>query len=166
MTSDPTAEQLAELVALAEKATPGPWVRVTEGNASVEQLAHKLLHDLSVPLAEGIPANTDATYVLTADGSKSVALVGNGPKQTDNGDFIVAAANLAEPLARDVSQLRDRVAELTALARQCGEALAAVHTASSASDEILVDLMTPELFAVVDDAVVAYQRAALPEIPS
>ncbi len=89
----PVATMTEQLRALSEAATPGPWMRRTEGNASVEQLGHKLLHDLLVPLPDDIPPSTDATYILTADGSKNVAFIGNGSRQTENGDFIVAAVN-------------------------------------------------------------------------
>lgn len=94
---------LERLRALSEAASPGPWRRQTEGNASVEQLGHKILHDLLVPLPNGSPPHTDATYLLTEDGAKNVAFIGNGPRQTDNGDFIVEAveyvrALLAEPV--------------------------------------------------------------------
>lgn len=43
-----------------------------------------------------------------------------------------------------------------ALLRQVGEALVAVHTASNDQDEPLVDLMEPDLFGLVTEAVAAY----------
>lgn len=87
MTSDPTAEQLAELVALAEAATPGPWLYTGTPQVATQGL------DSADPgrwyeLAE-LPTDDDARYIAAAN----PAVIG--------------------PLARDVSQLRDRVAELT-----------------------------------------------------
>lgn len=67
-----------------------PWHRETVGHASVGQIARQVALDLSSPPAEGIPPNTDATWIINAD-DKIVAFVGNGPRQTDNADAIIEA---------------------------------------------------------------------------
>jgi hypothetical protein len=61
-----------------------PWHRETVGHSSVEQIGHKVLHDLLVPLPDGIPPN-----------NKVVAFVGNGPRQTENADLIIRAVEAA-----------------------------------------------------------------------
>ena len=79
-----------------------PWHRETVGHLSTAGIAAKNAADLDVRLAEGLPPNTDATWIVNAD-NKIVAFVGNGPRQTANADAIIAAveaaaAAKAEPL--------------------------------------------------------------------
>jgi hypothetical protein len=67
------------------------------GHADIWEIARKITASLSVPLAEGLPPNTDATWIVDSE-NKVVAFVGNGRKQTANADAIIAAvARLAEP---------------------------------------------------------------------
>lgn len=65
-----------------------PWHRETIGHANIEQIAEQVARDLAVPLPDGIPPHTDATWIVNAD-NKIVAFVGNGPRQTENGDAII-----------------------------------------------------------------------------
>ena len=88
--------QLRKLLAAA---TPAPWGRETVGHENIAHIAGKVAHDLSKPLPDGIPPSTDATWVVNEDASKTVAFVGNGPKQTDNGELIVYLVNNAEKIA-------------------------------------------------------------------
>lgn len=67
-----------------------PWHRETVGHESTAGIAAKVAADLNVPLAEGLPPNTDATWIVNAE-NKIVAFVGNGPRQTDNADAIIEA---------------------------------------------------------------------------
>lgn len=77
-----------------------PWHRETVGHSSIEQIAMKVLADLSVPPGDGLEPNTDATWIANAD-NKIVAFVGNGPRQTDNADAIIeAVARLSAPVDR------------------------------------------------------------------
>lgn len=56
-----------------------------------------------------------------------------------------------------------RQQDTSALLDQFGNALVAVHTASNEDDTPLVDLMAPDLFGLVTEAVAAYSScAALP----
>lgn len=86
-------EGLDELRALSEAATPGPWERVTEGNYDQRHAAAAAF--LSIMAARSEDNSdiefSDVTYIRA--GWPNVAMVGNGPKQTENGDFIVAAVN-------------------------------------------------------------------------
>jgi hypothetical protein len=79
-------------------ATPGPWHRHTYGHATVRRAAGQVTRGLFKT------SNTDLSYVHDGapdDDGASVALIGNGPKQTDNADLIVAARN-DYPLLLDV----------------------------------------------------------------
>lgn len=67
-----------------------PWTRETVGHATIGQIANSVAADLAVPPAGGVPPNTDATWISNAAG-RIVAFVGNGPRQTDNADLIIAA---------------------------------------------------------------------------
>lgn len=67
-----------------------PWHRETVGHESTAGIAATVAADLNVPLDEGLPPNTDATWIVNAD-NKIVAFVGNGPRQTDNADAIIEA---------------------------------------------------------------------------
>lgn len=78
--------------AILAAATPRPWERLTSGYRDTEdQLAaiRGMLEAAEFP-------NTDMTHIVTPDLEWEVALVGNGPKQTDNGDLIVRAVNSYE----------------------------------------------------------------------
>lgn len=61
-----------------------PWHRETIGHASVDQIAE------SVAASLHRNDNTDATWLVDSE-DRIVAFVGNGPRQTDNGDLILAA---------------------------------------------------------------------------
>lgn len=76
-------EALAEALRL-------PWHRETIGHSNVQEIAAQVARDLAVPLPDGIPAHTDATWIVNAD-NKIVAFVGNGPRQTENADAIIEA---------------------------------------------------------------------------
>lgn len=67
-----------------------PWHRETVGHLSTAGIVASVAADLNVPLDEGLPPNTDATWIVNAD-NKVVAFVGNGPRQTHNADAIIAA---------------------------------------------------------------------------
>ncbi len=81
-----------------------PWHRETIGHANVEQIGHKVLHDLLVLLPDGLPPNTDATWIVNAD-NKIVAFVGNGPRQTENADAIIAAVAARQAAEQQVAVL-------------------------------------------------------------
>jgi hypothetical protein len=79
-------ERLSEL---AEKATPGPWHRHTYGHRSIRAGAGKVL----AALLKG--TTTDMSYVHSDDPDgegPSIGLIGNGPKQIENSDYIAAAS--------------------------------------------------------------------------
>jgi hypothetical protein len=52
-----------------------PWHRETVGHADIWEIARKITASLSVPLAEGLPPNTDATWIVDSE-NKVVAFVG------------------------------------------------------------------------------------------
>lgn len=121
----PTQPQLdlAELRRLAEAATPGEWRRLTEGNKSIRSAAGKVTRDLFA-VGQSIPGGAsrelrdtfhDMTYVVTEDGKRNIALIGNGPNQVHNGDF-VAAAN-----PQTILRLLDLLGRLTSLAEKVAE---------------------------------------------
>ena len=74
-------------------ATEGPWTRVTVGHGGlIDQLA-AVGHALEATNRKAFPQErylmTDLTWVETD--TQPVALVGNGPKQTENGDLLAHA---------------------------------------------------------------------------
>lgn len=71
-----------------------PWHRETIGHRSTAGIVRQVAADLDVPLAEGLPPNTDATWIISAD-NRVVAFVGNGPRQTHNADAIIRAVEAA-----------------------------------------------------------------------
>lgn len=77
-----------------------PWHRETVGHASIGQIAAKVSLDLAHPLPDGIPPSTDATWIINAD-NKVVAFVGNGPRQVENADAIIAAVEAVTQLRAD-----------------------------------------------------------------
>ena len=100
-----------ELRRLLVEATPGPWERVTEGNydqrhaaaqAFLSVMATKAKDDSDIQFS-------DLTYIRA--GFPNVAMVGNGPKQTENGDLIVAAVNALPDLLAVVDAARVVVGE-------------------------------------------------------
>jgi hypothetical protein len=86
---------LETLRALSEAASPGSWTRETIGNATLRSAAGRVTRDLyAVAPGESKELRDtfhDLTYIVSADGSKSIALTGNGPKQIANAEFIAAA---------------------------------------------------------------------------
>lgn len=91
-----------ELRRLLDEATTGPWERVTEGSHNQRDAAAKAFLSVWATRAADNAAIdfTDLTFVREP-GDRNVAMVGNGPKQTENGDLIVAAVN-ALPVLLDV----------------------------------------------------------------
>jgi len=87
------AEGLDALRALSDAATPGPWERVTEGNHDQRHAAGSAFLSVMATKAADNPdiEFSDMTWVRA--GFPNVCMVGNGPKQTENGDLIVAAVN-------------------------------------------------------------------------
>jgi hypothetical protein len=69
-----------------------PWHRETVGHADIWEIAAKIAGSLAIPLAEGLPPNTDATWIVNAD-NRIVAFTGNGPRQTDNAELIIEAVS-------------------------------------------------------------------------
>ena len=120
-----------------------PWHRETVGHANVKKIAAKVARDLAVPLDEGVPANTDATWIVNAD-NKVVAFVGNGPRQTDNADAIIAAVSgesearaaalreVAEAVNKGFSVTLDGDFRLT---NEAGAALIAILTEATGASE-------------------------------
>ena len=96
---------MADLRALLAAATPGPWERSTEGHADIDGILAKTRAAL-----EANPLQTDATFVLCNEGTGTVALIGNGPKQTDNAALIVEAVN-ALPALLDIVDAAKELAE-------------------------------------------------------
>ncbi len=90
-----------------------PWHRETVGHLSTAGIAAKIAADLDFPLGEGLPPNTDATWIVNAD-NKVVAFVGNGPRQTHNADAIIAAVSAQPSRDREAVRLQG---ELDALQR-------------------------------------------------
>jgi hypothetical protein len=97
-----TEERLRELSAAA---TAGPWERQTVGHSGLVEILDKIDHSLAVEPEPGIPPNTDATWVYGA-GDLITSFIGNGPKQTDNGELITYLRNRAEQLADVVAAAR------------------------------------------------------------
>ena len=98
---------VARLAQLEAAATPGPWHRHTYGHRSVRQAAGVVTRALFHS------THTDLSYVHgdAPDGEgPSVCLTGNGPKQTDNADLIVALRNAA-PAIIDVMRAVDPALE-------------------------------------------------------
>lgn len=97
MADTTAAEALARLRELSDAATPGMWVRSTEGHAS--ELDVLLGVGTSLRRGGGEIRWTDATYILHGDGTPgTIAFVGNGPRQADNGEFIVASVAFVRSL--------------------------------------------------------------------
>jgi hypothetical protein len=79
-----------------------PWTRETVGHSGLAPIVDKLDRSLAVPLPDGTPPSTDATWIISAD-NLIVAFVGNGPHQTDNADLIIRS--VAElPVYREALQ--------------------------------------------------------------
>lgn len=76
------------------KAKPGPWERVTQGHSGLASQVSEVAYALESTNRWAFPEErylmTDLTWVDGPNGSH-VVLVGNGPKQTEHGDFIAAA---------------------------------------------------------------------------
>jgi hypothetical protein len=91
-----------------------PWHRETIGHANIGEIADIVGRDLAVPLPDGIPPSTDATWIV-------------------NGDLIIqAVADL-----NDAARLRaenERLQKENALLR--GNTLAATLTEGSGDDHI------------------------------
>lgn len=82
----------AELRRLLAEATPGPWTKVTFGNASTAKVAGWMAHSAYATAREaGVPM-TDLTEIGSPRGTV-VGYTGNGPHSSENGDLIVAAVN-------------------------------------------------------------------------
>lgn len=93
---------------VAAGATPGPWERVTYGHKdrrSQLRAVGRALHK-RVPGTDLVP--TDLTWVECE--GKTVALVGNGPMQTENGDFIAVARDAIPMLIAELDAARDALA--------------------------------------------------------
>ncbi|HET7070127.1 MAG TPA: hypothetical protein VFI40_04840 [Nocardioides sp.] len=104
LTGEPLTEAEVERLRL-------PWHRETIGHRDHHEIAAQVARDLAFPLAEGLGPNTGATWIVNAD-NKIVAFVGNGPRQTDNADAIIAAV---ESVARSIPEtqgLRPALARL------------------------------------------------------
>jgi len=104
-----TRPTLAELVALRREATPGRWYRYTVGHRSVRQAAGVVTRALfAVDVSPDVrPLMTDLTWVQTDSDEVNIALTGNGPRQTENADFVAAAANFDyEALAAELAALQ------------------------------------------------------------
>lgn len=118
----------AHLRRLLAEATPGPWERVTVGNHDQRHAAGMAFLNVMAVRSEDNPEIdfSDLTYVRS--GWPNVCMTGNGPKQTDNADLIVAAVNALPVLldvvdaARAVSEMRTkRFAEAYITTRKIGE---------------------------------------------
>lgn len=92
---------MADVKALLEQATPLPWHRHAYGHRSIREAAGKVTRSLFL-VGESVPGGasrklrdtfTDLTYIHDVEEGPSVALTGNGPKQTANADLIVHAVN-------------------------------------------------------------------------
>lgn len=70
-----TADRLAAL----------PWHRETIGHASIDEIAASIHASLAIHAD-----NTDATWIIDSE-NRIVAFIGNGPRQTENGDLIIKA---------------------------------------------------------------------------
>lgn len=108
-----TDERIAAIEARLAEATPGPWLRHTYGHKDTRsqvRAAGKALRLTTATLREstGDPdiEATDLTWVEHEHGS--ISLIGNGPRQTDNGDFIANARD-------DVPWLLARLRETSSL---------------------------------------------------
>jgi hypothetical protein len=78
-------------------ATPGPLERETWGYRDLDDQADHVRRNLALQYSGEVTA-TDMTWV--SEGERFIALIGNGPKQTENGDLIAhAPTDLAALLA-------------------------------------------------------------------
>lgn len=77
------------LRARLEAATPGPWGRFTDGHEHIDDIAQCLFDSLAATESSAGCQMTDATWV--DGGERLVAFIGNGPRQTHNGDLIAHA---------------------------------------------------------------------------
>jgi hypothetical protein len=116
------AESLADIRAREAEATPGPWWRHTYGHRDTRsqvRAASKALRRTNATLREatGDPdiESTDLTWVEYEGGS--VAMVGNGPRQTENGDFIANAREDIPALLAEVDRLSRQAEAGAALER-------------------------------------------------
>lgn len=83
------AAMTEELRAALAEATPGPWHRHTYGHRTILEIVEAIGRSLRFH-----PGNTDATYVhvdAPDDTGPTIAFIGNGPKQIENGRYIAAA---------------------------------------------------------------------------
>ena len=105
------ADERAALEAAAKAATPGPWMGWTQGYADTEAQVAEIRAMLEKP---AYPA-TDMSHVATADRSKEVALVGNGPRCQENATYIALANPTAilELLAENAA-LREALVRINA----------------------------------------------------
>lgn len=116
-TPNPPLDLLERLLA---EATPGPWERRTYGHASLRQAAGKVTRGLFA-VDKSVPGGadralrdtfTDMTYIVTEDGKRNIALIGNGPKQIPNAEFLVYAANNIERVEARLAEAERLLAEV------------------------------------------------------
>lgn len=74
-----------------------PWHRETIGHTGLAPIVNKIDFSLAVPPAPGVAPSTDATWIYDAE-DYIVCFVGNGPRQTENGDLIAALPDLLDLL--------------------------------------------------------------------
>jgi hypothetical protein len=106
-----TELDLEELRKLEAAATAGEWHRHTYGHANLTDIAAAVTYSIGMT----DPPSTDASWLHANEDGPAVSFVGNGPKQTDNGDFIVALRNAAPDLiaaAEREAKLRAALSEL------------------------------------------------------
>lgn len=76
-------------------ATPRPWLAITEGSFDQKHAAAKAFEAVMATKVPDCPACefTDLTWLRDDTDAVQIALVGNGPKATENAALIVAAVN-------------------------------------------------------------------------
>lgn len=103
---------MADLRALLDAATPGPWTRLTYGTASTAKAAGELArHVYATSRHVGVPM-TDMTRIDGPEGRYVVGFTGNGPHSPENAALIVAAVN-ALPGLLDVVEAARKHADVT-----------------------------------------------------